>query len=161
MRNKGIRSAINVVAHSADHIDSFFNMLRFELGFYIGCLNLYKQLVKIGERVCFPVPATIDERQHAFNGLYDICLALTTKKKVVSNEVNADNKDLVIITGANQGGKSTFLRSIGLAQLMMQCGMFTPAETFSANVCDGIFPTLKGKKILRWKAANWMKNSKE
>lgn len=45
------------------------------------------------------------------------------KQKIVGNDVNADNKDLVIITGANQGGKLTFLRSIGLSQLMMQCGM--------------------------------------
>ena len=33
-----------------------------------------------------------------------------------------------MITGANGGGKSTFLRGIGLAQLMMQCGMFVAAE---------------------------------
>ncbi len=143
LRNKGIKSAVNSVAQSADHIDSFFNMLRFELGFYIGCLNLHEQLVKIGEPVSFPEPAAVDERQHAFSGLYDICLALTMKKKVVSNEVNADKKDLVVITGANQGGKSTFLRSIGLAQMMMQCGMFTPAETFRANVCDGLFTHFK------------------
>jgi DNA mismatch repair ATPase MutS len=49
----------------------------------------------------------------------------------------------VIITGANQGGKSTFLRSIGLAQLMMQCGMFAPAESFCANICDGVFTHYK------------------
>ena len=72
-------------------------------------------------------------------GLYDICLALSLEQKIVSNEVNADNKDLTIITGANQGGKSTFLRGIGVAQLMMQCGMFVPAESFCANVCEGIF----------------------
>jgi DNA mismatch repair ATPase MutS len=65
------------------------------------------------------------------------------KRKVVSNDLNADDKDLVLITGANQGGKSTFLRSIGLSQMMMQCGMFTPAETFRANVCDGLFTHFK------------------
>ena len=51
--------------------------------------------------------------------LYDACLALTMKREVVGNELGADDKDLVIIIGANQGGKSTFLRSIGVAQLMM------------------------------------------
>ena len=50
---------------------------------------------------------------------------------------------LVMITGANRGGKSTFLRGIGLAQLMMQCGMFVPAESFRANVCDGLFTHFK------------------
>jgi DNA mismatch repair ATPase MutS len=143
LRNKGIKSAVNAVAQSADHIDSFFSMLRFELGFYVGCLNLHEQLMKISEPASFPEPAAVNERQHAFSGLYDICLALTVKRKVVSNDVNADKKDLVIITGANQGGKSTFLRSIGLSQMMMQCGMFTPAETFTANVCDGLFTHFK------------------
>ena len=143
LRNKGIKSAVNSVAQSADHIDSFFNMLRFELGFYIGCLNLHEQLVKIGEPASFPEPAAVNDRQHTFSGLYDICLVLTVKRKVVSNDVNADRKDLVLITGANQGGKSTFLRSIGLAQMMMQCGMFVPAETFRANVCNGLFTHFK------------------
>jgi DNA mismatch repair ATPase MutS len=31
------------------------------------------------------------------------------------------------------------MRSLGLAQLMMQAGMFAPAETFSADVRDGVF----------------------
>ncbi len=150
--NNGIRSVTNVTAQSADHIDSFFNTLRIELAFYIGCLNLYDQLVRIGEPVCFPLPAAISERHHSFSGLYDACLALTMKQKVVGNEVNADHKDLVMITGANQGGKSTFLRSIGLAQLMMQCGMFAPAEAFSANICDGIFTHFKREEDINMKS---------
>ena len=48
-------------------------------------------------------------------------------------------KSLVIITGANSGGKSTFLRSVGLAQLMMQCGMFVTARILRASVCQQIF----------------------
>src|SRR5581483_3648968 len=35
------------------------------------------------------------------------------------------------------------LRSIGLAQLMMQCGMLVPAQSFSANVCRGLFTHYK------------------
>jgi DNA mismatch repair ATPase MutS len=100
----------------------------------------------MGEPMSFPLPAPSGERKHSFNGLYDVCLALTMKRKIVGNDVAADHKNLVIITGANQGGKSTFLRSIGLAQLMMQCGMFAPAEAFSANVGDGLFTHYKRKE---------------
>ena len=114
-----------------------------ELAFYVGCLNLSEQLDKMGAPIAFPVPAMVDERRHTFEGLYDVCLALTMKQQIVGNEARADDKDLVIITGANQGGKSTFLRSIGLAQLMMQCGMFVPAESFCANVCNGLFSHFK------------------
>ncbi len=143
LRDRGINLVANAVAQSADHIDSFFNVLRIEFVFYIGCLNLYEQLAGLGEPITFPVPVESRKRRHSFVGLYDACLALTMKQRVVGNEVNADNKDLVIITGANQGGKSTFLRSIGLAQLMMQCGMFVPAESFCANTCGRLFTHYK------------------
>jgi DNA mismatch repair ATPase MutS len=139
LKDRGINLVANTLAQSADHIDSFFKMLCIELAFYIGCLNLHEQLAQMGEPISFPLPMVSNERRHSFKGLYDICLTITMKQKVVGNEGNADSKDLVIVTGANQGGKSTFLRSIGLAQLMMQCGMFAPAEYFCSNVCDGLF----------------------
>jgi DNA mismatch repair ATPase MutS len=143
LRDRGINLVANALAQSTDHILSFFNMLRTELAFYIGCLNLHGQLAQKGEPISFPLPAAPGDRRHSFHGLYDVCLALSLKRRVVGNDVNADNKGLVIITGANQGGKSTFLRSVGLAQLMMQCGMFVPAESFYSNVCDRLFTHYK------------------
>ncbi len=97
----------------------------------------------MGEPLAFPEPAPAAERKLSFAGLYDVCLALTIKNQVVGNDVQADGKKITIITGANQGGKSTFLRSVGLAQLMMQGGMFVPAKSFHANVCTGLFTHYK------------------
>ena len=57
--------------------------------------------------------------------------------------MDADGKSLVMITGANQGGKSTLLRSLGLAHLMMQSGMFVGAQSFRASVCAGVFTHYK------------------
>ena len=143
LRDRGINLVANALAQSADHIDNFIKMLRIELAFYIGCLNLHDQLDQMREPTAFPEPAAAGERRCSFQGLYDVCLALTMKQKIVGNRVDADGKDMVIITGANQGGKSTFLRSVGLAQLMMQCGMFVPAESFDANLCNGLFTHYK------------------
>ena len=143
LRDRGINLVANALAQSADHIESFFKMLRTELAFYIGCLNLYGQLAQMDEPISFPLPVSVNERKRSFHGLYDVCLALTMKQRIVGNDVNADNKDFFIVTGANQGGKSTFLRSLGLAQLMMQCGMFVPAESFCANLCEGLFTHYK------------------
>ena len=152
LKDRGINLVANALGQSADHIDSFFKMLRIELAFYIGCSNLCEQLAQMGEATSFPLPLPPNERRHSFHGLYDVCLALTMKQKIVGNDVNAGNKDLVIITGANQGGKSTFLRSIGLSQLMMQAGMFVPAESFSANVCDGLFTHFKREEDVTMKS---------
>jgi len=146
LKDRGINLVANALGQSTDHVLSFFTMLRTELAFYLGCLNLHAHLAQLGEPICFPRPLAPGERRHTFQGLYDVSLALTMKQRIVGNDVHADRKDLVIITGANQGGKSTFLRSIGLAQLMMQCGMFVPAESFSANVCENLFTHYKRKE---------------
>jgi len=143
LKGKGINLVADTFAQSTEHILSFFKILRTELAFYVGSLNLHQQLDQKGEPLSFPVPAAHGERRHSFRGLYDVCLALRVKQRIVGNDMNADNKDLVVITGANQGGKSTFLRSIGLSQLMMQCGMFAPAEALCANVCDALFTHYK------------------
>jgi DNA mismatch repair ATPase MutS len=143
LRDRGINLVANALAQSTDHIQNFFTMLRTELAFYVGCLNLHGQLFKMGAPLSFPVPVASSERRHTFKGVYDVCLALTMHQRIIGNDANADEKKLVIITGANQGGKSTFLRSIGLSQLMMQCGMFVPAESFCSNICDSLFTHYK------------------
>ncbi|MHB8304687.1 MAG: MutS-related protein, partial [Vulcanimicrobiaceae bacterium] len=102
-----------------------------------------ERLAKKGEPICFPVPLERMDRRHSFRALYDICLSLSMEQRVVGNDLTANDKDLIMITGANRGGKSTFLRGIGLSQLMMQSGMFVPAESFCANICDGVFTHYK------------------
>jgi hypothetical protein len=139
LRDRGINPAANALAQAVDHILDFFTRLRTELAFYIGCLNAHQTLVQMGEPVCLPEPAGQGERWQACRGLYDVSLALLLKEPVIGNDLAADGKRLVVITGANQGGKSTFLRSIGQAQLMMQGGMFVAAEAFYANVCNGLY----------------------
>ncbi|MGO9025186.1 MAG: MutS-related protein [Beijerinckiaceae bacterium] len=152
IKDQGIARVANAVAQSADHVRNYFRMLRSELAFYMGCLNLHERLVEKGERVCFPMPVATDERSLSFRGLYDVCLSLNLDHKVVGNDVDADKKQLLIITGANQGGKSTFLRSVGLAQVMMQSGMFVAAESFCSSLCDGLFTHYKREEDIGLKS---------
>lgn len=143
LRDRGVNVAANAPAQSTDHILGFFAILRAELGFYVGCLNLYEQLLDKGQSTCFPVPADAEEVVFETRGLYDAALSFHLGSPVVGNRVDGDGKQLVIVTGANQGGKSTFLRSVGVAQLMMQAGMFVAADSFRANACSGIFTHFK------------------
>jgi len=143
LKDEGINSVANSLAQSNDHILSFFRVLKTELSFYIGCLNLFEKLTALEEPITFPIPTITDKQFCSSEGLYDACLALTRNQKVVGNNIIADNKNLVIITGANQGGKSTFLRSVGLSQLMMQCGMFVPADSYNSSICDSLITHFK------------------
>jgi hypothetical protein len=143
LKGRGISLAAIALAQSTDHILSFFSLLRTELAFYVGCMNLHARLAAKGDPICFPAPTPAGHSSLSCRGLYDVCLSLSMADRVVGNDLSADLKALVVVTGANRGGKSTFLRSVGLAQLMMQCGMFVPAESFTADVRDGIFSHFK------------------
>ena len=147
LESLGLNDTANALAQSVDHIRSFFQMLCAELGFYIGCLNLRERMTAVGAPVCFPVPASPVPAGTAqalrARGLYDPCLALTLGTRAVGNDLDADGRELIMITGANQGGKSTFLRGLGLAQLMMQAGMFVAGEEFTATTCAGLYTHYK------------------
>lgn len=143
IKDRGMNTVANAVAQSCDHILSFFHALRKELAFYIGCINLEERLKELNEPVCIPAPLGKELRNHSFSGLYDLPLVLNLNQKVVGNQMYGDGKKLIMITGANQGGKTTFLRSIGQAQVMMQSGMFVGADNFSANLCDRVFTHFK------------------
>jgi MutS domain V len=143
LEERGVNLVANAVAQAVDHVHSFFVMLRIEIGFYVGCLNLAERLAELGAPATLPVPVAKGELALSARGLYDVCLRLTTSEAVVGNDVDADDKTLVMITGANQGGKSTFLRSVGLAQLMTQAGMFVGADSLRVDVCQEVFTHFK------------------
>jgi MutS domain V len=143
LTGRGIAQVAAALGQSTDHILSFFKMLRLELGFYVGCLNLRDRLTAKGEPICIPEPVAAGHPLLSSKALYDVCLSLTMADRVVGNDIAGDEKLLVTITGANRGGKSTLLRSLGLAQLMMQCGMFAPARFFRADIRDGVFTHFK------------------
>ena len=138
IRNLGIGAAADALEQSCEHMRSFFRQLRDELGFYVGAINLHQALTTRGAPICFPQARPADETTLAFSDLHDVALCLTTDAPVVGNDLEATGKRLVVITGANQGGKSTFLRSVGIAQLMGQCGMFVSARSLTTDVRDAV-----------------------
>jgi len=143
MKQRGISRVAVALAQSSQHVLSFFKMLRTELAFYVGSVNLHRRLSEKGAQLCLPIPVAAGGRRHRFRRLYDVCLSLQLESGVVSNDANADKRSAVVITGANRGGKSSFLRGIGVAQMMMQCGMFVGAESFEAEVCPALYTHYK------------------
>ncbi|WP_246397996.1 MutS-related protein [Mycobacterium vicinigordonae] len=143
LAGRAINDIANTVTRSADHVEGFFARLRTELGFYLACANLYKQLMKVNAPCCFPTPTPMASRRFCCRDLRDVGLCLTATKRVIGNDIDAVGKSLIMLTGANEGGKSTTLRSIGAAQVMMQAGMFVTATSFQANICDAVFTHFK------------------
>jgi DNA mismatch repair ATPase MutS len=138
LRETALGIVANALSQASNHVLSFFDVLQTELAFYIGCLNLHSRLAELGVPVTFPESLPAGGRKLRATGLCDVSLALAMGTRLVPNDILADGKGICVITGANQGGKSAFLRGIGLMQLMMQAGMFVAADSCSAEVCNGI-----------------------
>lgn len=143
LEDRGLNRTANALAQSVDHVLGFFAMLRTEIGFYVACVNLSRRLVEMDQPTTLPTVRDSGQGTLLATGLYDICLSLSTDAPIVANDLAAGNVSLVMITGANQGGKSTFLRSIGVAQLLMQAGVFVGAHTFQSSICEGVFTHFK------------------
>jgi MutS domain V len=155
LRDRGLGLAADALAKSAEHIGSFFRMLQTELAFYIGCLNLHERLLQLRAPFVFPSVTGPGAPRFSCGDLYEVCLALTANRRPVGNDVKADGKSLIIVTGANQGGKTTFLRSFGLAQLMSQSGMFAPAGSLELNIVDGVFTHFKHEEDATMKSGKF------
>lgn len=143
LRERGIRIAANTVGKSAVHIRNFFDALSCEIAFYVGCLNLKAACDRLGVPVCVPEPRPAEEDALTARQLRNLALALTEQRAPVGNDVRADGKRLILLTGLNSGGKTTLLGALGLAQLMMQAGSFVAAEAFRSAVCEGLFTHYK------------------
>lgn len=66
---------------------------------------------------------------------------LPAGEKYVPNDTHLDPGDsqIIIITGPNMSGKSSYLRQVGLIVLLAQIGSFVPAKKAAIGICDRIF----------------------
>lgn len=61
------------------------------------------------------------------------------KEKYVPNDVMLNDKNILLITGPNMSGKSTYMRMIAVIVIMAQIGSFVPASSANIQLCDQIF----------------------
>jgi DNA mismatch repair protein MutS len=66
---------------------------------------------------------------------------INSEKGFIPNDtlLNAQSNQILIITGPNMGGKSTYLRQNALIVILAQIGYFVPVEKASIGICDRIF----------------------
>ena len=80
-------------------------------------------------------------RIHIEEGRHPVVENITTKSMFISNDtdLNLEESQIIILTGPNMSGKSTYLRQVGLITLMAQIGSYVPARSANISVVDRIF----------------------
>ncbi len=139
LREIGLEQVHKIYMIQIKNMIPFFEQLRTEIAFYIGADNYYHAYRLKGLPMCVPFFLSGEETQIGFEGLYEPVLGFHEKGEVVSNSSECKKITVTIISGANQGGKSTYLKSIGVAQVMMQSGIYVNATTFHSSLFVEIF----------------------
>ena len=105
------------------------------------------------------------------DGRHPVVEKVISKGEFVSNDtvLNTEESELLLITGPNMAGKSTYMRQVALITLMAQIGSFVPAKEANISICDKIFTRigasddLAGGKstfmVEMWEVSNILKNA--
>ncbi|MDS0524527.1 DNA mismatch repair protein MutS [Clostridium sp. SHJSY1] len=104
-------------------------------------------------------------------GRHPVVEKVIGRGEFVSNDslLNSGDNELLLITGPNMAGKSTYMRQVALITLMAQVGSFVPAKKANISVCDKIFTRigasddLAGGKstfmVEMWEVSNILRNA--
>src|SRR5262249_31816301 len=117
-----------------------------EMEVYLGTLGFAELAGASGLAVCIPELVTGDNRQarsdRDLRALFNPLL-LTLGAPLVPRDIRTDHaQTTVLITGPNSGGKTRLLQSLGLAQLLAQCGLFAPARSARLHAVPGLVVSL-------------------
>ena len=116
-----------------------------EFEFLVRGTQMLKRLRDKGCALSIPDIRPMEERAFSATALYNPCVALKIEDEIVPNDIVFDeNATVYVLTGPNRGGKSVITCAVGLAQVMLQLGMYIPAEQAVISPVDGIythFPT--------------------
>ncbi len=116
-----------------------------EFEFLVRGTQMLLDLKQKGCPLAVPDIRPMNDRAFSAQALYNPCVALKIEEAIVPNDLKFDeNAGIYVLTGPNRGGKSVITCALGLAQVMLQLGMYLPAEGISISPVDGIythFPT--------------------
>ncbi|MBJ7449293.1 MAG: DNA mismatch repair protein MutS [Parachlamydiales bacterium] len=105
----------------------------------IDCLLSFAKVAKEWQYVCPQVDES--HRLSIIEGRHPVIEACILGRSFTPNDAMLDNKDnrLLLLTGPNMAGKSTYIRQVALITLMAHIGSFVPAKEAKIGLVDKIF----------------------
>ena len=108
----------------------------------LACIDVLCSYAEVSVKYDYVKPEVTDEAEIVIKkGRHPVIENTIADGRYVSNDVYIDRKDasMLLITGPNMSGKSTYMRQLALIVLMAQAGCFVPAQEARIGVCDRIY----------------------
>lgn len=129
-------------ARNTNYLDAVIGRCEREIQFYVAVLEYIAIFRRRGLPVCYP-RIVEDERELFCRGGYDMALAYKLclgEQPVVGNDFHLAGKERVfLVTGPNQGGKTTFARSFGQMHYLARLGCPVAGSAAQLYLCDDIY----------------------
>ncbi|MDD5288736.1 MAG: DNA mismatch repair protein MutS [Dehalococcoidales bacterium] len=122
-----------------------------ELAEALANIDVFAGLAEVAIRYNYKRPKlTNDDEIIIKGGRHPVVERALTESSFIPNDTYLSNKDtqLVILTGPNMAGKSTYLKQVAIIVLLAQIGSFVPADEATIGLVDRIFTRIGAREDL-------------
>jgi DNA mismatch repair protein MutS len=131
-------------AINSTYLDETLAIFDREIQFYLAYLEYIARFKKAGLHFCYPHISTTEKDVYVNEG-FDVALAnklvtATSSSSVICNDVYLNGKErIVVVTGPNQGGKTTIARAFGQSHYLASIGCPVPGREAHLFLFDRLF----------------------